>query len=136
MEKSDIERFGFGVVADKDELPLYFTHSDRFLVVDLKLRKEVIWREYRPNPYAEICREKYSMPSVIGDNPCDEEVEIYRQIAEIVKDCKYVQGKSFGNYAANALKAAGSDAMMVSFHEAQEWIDSLIEARSYAGYRD
>jgi len=136
MELPEIERIGFGVIADKDEHSPIFTHSDRFLIADLIRRKEVIWHEPRPNPYAKICREKYPKPSVTGDNPSDEELEIHRQIAEILKDCIYVRGRDFGSYSADALKAAGSDAMMVSSDEPQEWLNSLIKYRAYAGYFD
>jgi len=72
---------------------------------------------------------------VIGDNPSDEEVEIYRSIAEILKDCKTVWGSNFGNYVYNALEAAGINPIL-SDHEPQETIDSLIGARYLAGYRD
>jgi predicted Fe-Mo cluster-binding NifX family protein len=136
MKKPEIERIGFGVTADKDIHPRIFSHSDRFLVVDLKLRKEIILREHRPNPYGKICREKYTMPSLLGDHPSDEELEIYRNVAEILKDCDYVRGKNFGNYVVYALEKAGVEAMMSSSHEPDEWIDSLIESRYAAGYRD
>ncbi|MCP4695479.1 MAG: hypothetical protein GY862_01325 [Gammaproteobacteria bacterium] len=131
----EIERIGFGVMADKDECPRVFSHSDRFLVMDLKNRKEVVFREYRPNPYAETCKTKYTMPSVLGDHPSDEEVDIYRKVGELMKDCDYVAGKNFGNYAIFGLQEAGTDFLMTS-HEPQEWIDSLIDARYLAGYRD
>ncbi|RKZ42471.1 MAG: hypothetical protein DRQ49_01205 [Gammaproteobacteria bacterium] len=136
MELPDVERIGFGVIADKDEHAPVFSHSDRFWIVDLKRRKEVIWSEYRDNPYVQTCKEKYPNPSAIGDHPCDEELEIYRKIGEMLKDCKYVSGQNFGNYAADALEAAGTEAMMNFSHQPQEWVDSLIEARGYAGYRD
>jgi hypothetical protein len=134
-ELPEIERIGFGVLADKDEHPYVFSHSDRFLIIDLKRRKEVIAREYRPNPYAEICKTKYQMPASPGDNTSEEELEIYRKIAEIVKDCKYVAGKNFGWHPMRALKSAGTDGMMIPV-QPHEQIDSLIGARYIAGYRD
>jgi len=134
-DRVEIERIAFGIVADEDKTAYIFAHAARFLVIDLKNRKEVIFREYRPNPYAEICKQKYPKPSVIGDNPSDEEVEIYRKMAEILKDCKTVRGYNFGNYVYNALEAAGCNPIMTD-HQPQETIDSLIEARYIAGYRD
>ncbi|OQY45465.1 MAG: hypothetical protein DRR08_22885 [Candidatus Parabeggiatoa sp. nov. 2] len=135
MTRPELERLSFGVMADKDEHPHVFSHSDRFLVVDLKNRKEIVAREYRPNPYAQICKEKYPIPTDPGENISDEELEIYRQIAEIVKDCKYAGGKNFGYFVKLALEKAGTESMMLSF-EPQGWIDSLIENRYMAGYRD
>ena len=131
----EVERIGFGIVADEDKSAGIFAHADRFLVVDLKNRKEITFREYRPNPYAEICKQKYPKPSVIGDHPADEEVEIYRKIAEILKDCKTIRGMNFGNYVYNALSATGANAIM-SDRDPEETIDSLIESRYAAGYRD
>lgn len=136
MKRHEIERIGFGIKADKDEFAGIFSHSDRFLIVDLKLRKEVILREYRPNPYAKICREKYAMPSLLGDSPSDEELEIYRKMTEIVTDCLYVHGKNFGYYMVRAFEVAKIELIMLSSHEPEEWIESLIEARYMAGYRD
>jgi len=137
MKKHEIERLGFGIKADKDEFADIFSHSDRFLIVDLKLRKEVIFREYRPNPYAKICREKYAMPSLLGDSPSDEELEIYQKMTEIVTDCLYVHGKNFGYYMVRAFEeVAKIELIMLSSHEPEEWIESLIEARYMAGYRD
>jgi hypothetical protein len=130
-----IERIGFGIVADEDKSAERFAHADRFFVFDLKNRKEVIFREYRPNPYGEICKQKYPKPCVIGDNPSDEEVEIYRKMAEILKDCKSVWGKNFGNYVHDALSAVGVNPIL-SDRDPQEAIDSLIGARYLAGYRD
>jgi hypothetical protein len=135
MKEPEIKRFCFGVKADKDERPYVFTHSDRFLVIDLKHRLEVVKREYRPNPYAKICQEKYTIPTDPGDGISDEELEIYRQIAEIVKDCEYVGAKNFGYFVKMALEKAGVTPMMTTF-EPQEWVDSLIENRYMAGYRD
>jgi len=133
----ELERIAFGVMADKDEYPYVFSHSDRFLIVDLKRRKEIIAREYRPNPYAQICREKYTKPTFIGENISDEEWEIYQKIGEILKDCKYVGGRNFGNYTVKALQEAGTDFMMMNEpFQPYSWIDSLIEARYMAGYRD
>ncbi|HDN25821.1 MAG TPA: hypothetical protein ENG03_01730 [Thioploca sp.] len=133
---SEIQRMGFGVIADEDEYPEFFTHSDRFLIVDLKNRKEVILREYRPNPYVAICKAKYGRKELEFFKNNKEEREIYRQIAEIVKDCKYVAGKNFGYYVKMALENAGTSSMITSFDNPQEWIDSLIENRIYAGYTD
>ncbi|MEN8215906.1 MAG: hypothetical protein ABFS56_05930 [Pseudomonadota bacterium] len=134
-DRVEIERIGFGIVADEDKTAYIFAHADRFLVFDLKNRKEVTLREYRPNPYAEICKQKYPKPSVIGDHPSDEEVEIYRKMADILKDCKTIWGYNFGNYVYNALEAAGCNPIMCD-RDPQETIDSLIEARYLAGYRD
>jgi len=133
---SEIQRMGFGVIADADEYAEFFTHSDRFLIVDLKRRKEVILREYRPNPYVAICKEKYGRKELEFFKNDKEEQEIYRQIAEIVKDCKYVTGKNFGYFVKMALEKAGTESMLSNFENPQEWIDSLIENRAYAGYRD
>jgi predicted Fe-Mo cluster-binding NifX family protein len=132
----EIERIGFGVKADEDEYPEFFTHSDRFLIVDLKRRKEVVLREYRPNPYVATCKEKYGRKALELYYGEDEELEIYRQIAEIVKDCKYVGGKNFGYYVKMALEKAGTGPMMMNYENPQEWIDSLIEERALAGYTD
>lgn len=130
-----IERICSGVNADNDLHPYVYTHSDRFLIIDMKNRKEILKREYRPNPYGKICREKYAVPTSLGDPISDEEKEIYRKMAEIVKDCKYVTGTNFGYYPARALEAAGTDHMMTAA-QPQEWIDSLIDARLFAGFRD
>ena len=134
--KDKIERIGYGIIADKDEYPHVFSHSDRFLIIDLKNRKEVIMREYRPNPYAEICKTKYAMPACIGDEISDEELEIYQKIAEIVKDCDRVLGKNFGSYPVKALQDAGTDFLMTNSYNPQDHIESLIESRYIAGYRD
>jgi hypothetical protein len=105
MIRPELERLSFGVMADKDEYPHVFTHSARFLVVDLKTRKEIVAREYRPNPYAKICQEKYPKPTEPGENISKKELEIYRQIAEIVKDCKYAAGgKNFGYFVTNGTR--------------------------------
>lgn len=130
-----IERIGFGVVADENKSAEIFAHADRFLVIDLKNRQEVTFREYRPNPYAEICKQKYPKPSVIGDHPSEEELEIYRKYAEILKDCKTIRGGNFGNYVSNALSATGANTILSDW-DPQETIDSLIESRYLAGYRD
>lgn len=131
----EVERIGFGVLADSNKRPYIFSHSDRFWVVDLKNRKEVIYSEYRPNPYAEICRNKYSKPSVIGDNPEPEELEIYLKMAQILSDCDTVWGYNYGNYVMLALEGAGTDPIMTD-REPEKIIQSLIDARRYAGYRD
>ena len=130
-----LERIASGVMADKDEHPHVFSHSDRFLIIDLKMRKEIVGREYRPNPYGKICREKYAMPTFIGEKISAEEWEIYQKIGEILKDCKYVTGKNFGSYTIKGLQEAGTDYLMTDF-QPYEWIDSLIDARYLAGYRD
>jgi predicted Fe-Mo cluster-binding NifX family protein len=127
---------GFGVIADADEYSELFTHSDRFLIVDLKDRKEVIRREYRPNPHVAICKEKYGWEAIKSDSHGEEELRIYREIAELVKDCKYVAGKNFGYFVKMALEKAGTSSMMTNSKNPQDWIDSLIENRAYAGYRD
>ncbi|RKZ73215.1 MAG: hypothetical protein DRR19_31205 [Candidatus Parabeggiatoa sp. nov. 1] len=69
-------------------------------------------------------------------HPSEEEREIYRQIAEIVKDCKYVTGNNFGYYVNMALEKAGSGTMMTTYENPQAWIDSLIEYRYMADYFD
>ena len=130
-----IERIGFGVVASEDKYPYVFSTSDRFLIIDLKNRKEVIHQEYRPNPYAEICKEKYPIPTGRGEGASEEELDIYKKIAMIVQDCEYAAGRNFGYYPAKALVEAGSDHLMTSF-EPWEWIESLIESRRAAGFRD
>ncbi|RKZ92015.1 MAG: hypothetical protein DRR19_05490 [Candidatus Parabeggiatoa sp. nov. 1] len=76
------------------------------------------------------------MPTFIGEKISAEEWKIYQQIGEIVKDCKYVAGKNFGNYTTKALQEAGTDFLMNHSFQPYEWIDSLIEARDMAGYRD
>jgi len=136
MIREEIERIGYGVIADQDEYPHVFSHSDRFLIVDLKNRKEVVMREYRPNPYAEICKTKYAKPAFIGEKISDEELEIYQKIAEIVKDCYHVLGKNFGSYPIKALQDAGTDFLMTNSYNPQEHIERLIKARYIAGYRD
>ncbi len=119
----------------EDKFAYVFSTSDRFLIIDLKNRKEVIHQEYRPNPYAEICKEKYPIPTDLGNGPSEEELEIYNKIAMIVQDCKYVAGKNFCYYPARALRAAGSDALMKPIGP-WESIESLIKSRRAAGFRD
>lgn len=137
-EKEDmIERHGFGVMADRDEIPNIFSHSDRFLIIDLKNRKEIIHEEYRENPHAEICKTKYAMPAGLGDPVPDEERQIYRDIAEMLKDCKYVTGNNLGFAPKMAMEKAGVFYVMQSVNELpRDNIARLIKERAYAGFRD
>ncbi len=137
MKEDVIERFGFGVMADRDEIPNIFSHSDKFLIIDLKNRKEIIFEEYRKNPHAEIVKTKYPMPTGMGETISDEEFQIYKDIAEIVKDCKYVTGNNLGFYPKMAMDKAGIFYVMQSVNELpRDHINSLIEERAYAGFRD
>ncbi len=136
MSLPEIERMAFAVKADKDEYSHFFFHADRFLIIDLKNRKEVVAREYRPNPFAEYCQKNYESPAIIGEGKIsEEEKNAYLKIGEMLKDCKYVAAKNFGNYATKYLKEAGADYIMMD-KEPDDWINILIEAREYAGYRD
>jgi len=135
MKKRLLERYGFGVMADTDDMPKIFTHSDRFLVMDLKDRKEVIFEEYRPNPYGEICRTKYTMPT--DHRILDEEYDIYKSMAEIIKDCETTIGYNLGYFPKMAFEKAGIFYILKSYLTTpREHINSLIENRVYAGFRD
>ncbi len=137
MKKDTIDRYGFGVMADKDEMPKIFSHSDRFLVIELKNRKEVIHEEYRPNPYAEICRTKYTIPTDMGGDIKEKELKIYRHIAETLKDCKYIYGYNVGFYPKMAMERTGALYIIPSVPTLpRDHIKDLIKNRVYAGYRD
>ncbi len=137
MKEDVIERLGFGVMADKDEMPNIFSHSDRILIIDLKNRKEIVHEEYRPNPHAEICRTKYTIPTDPGDGITEEELEIYRDIAETVKDCKYTIGYNLGYFPKLAMEKTDTLYVMQSVPTLpREDIKQMIEDRAYAGFRD
>ncbi len=137
MKKDVVERFAFGVMADKDEMPKIFSHSDRFLVIDLKNRKEIVHEEYRPNPYAEICRTKYTIPTDTGGGITDDELEIYRHIAETVKDCKYTTGYNLGYFPKMAMEKTETLYVLSSVPLLpREHIQELIDERAAAGFRD
>jgi hypothetical protein len=137
MKEDVVERYGFGVMADRDEIPNIFSHSDRFLIIDLKNRKEIIFEEYRKNPHAEICKTKYAMPADLGEEVSDEERQIYKDIAEILKDCKYVTGNNLGYAPKTAMEKAGVFYIMQSVNELpRDHIKCLIENRAFAGFRD
>ncbi|HLC15060.1 MAG TPA: hypothetical protein VJL89_02390 [Thermodesulfovibrionia bacterium] len=130
-----IEKICFPIMEDKDELTYLYSHSDRFLVIVLKDRKDILSKEYRPNPYGKICREKYPEPTALGDKISEEELELYRNMAEIVKDCTYVYAKNFGYYPFKALEKAGTDYIMAN-SEPWEKINWLIKDRAFAGFKD
>lgn len=137
MKKNVIERYGYGVMADRDEMPHIFSHSDRILIIDLKDRKEIIHEEYRTNPHAETCRTKYAIPTDPGDGITKDELDIYRDIAELVKDCKYTIGYNLGYFPKLALEKTGTLYVMQSSPVLpRDNINGLIENRVYAGFRD
>jgi len=137
MKKEEIERFGFGVMADSDEMPEYFMHSDRFLIIDLKNRKEIIFEEYYVNPHAELVKTKYPDPAGLGDNISDEELQIYMDITEILKGCKYVLGNSLGYYPKFALEKANLFFVGLSSRPLpRDHIAHLIEHRALADFHD
>jgi len=136
-KEDTIERYGFGVLTDSDEIPHFFSHSDQFLIIDLKNRKEVIFEEYRTNPHGETCRTKYTRPACLGERPSDEERQIYQDIAEMLTDCKYVIGGNLGYAPKMAMEKADVFYIMQSVPELpHDHIDRLIENRAYAGFRD
>jgi len=132
-KKNVVERFAFGVMADKDEMPNVFSHSDRFLIIDLKDRKETVHEEYRPNPHGEICRTKYPIPTDPGDGITDEELEIYRNIAEIIKDCETTIGYNLGYFPKLALEKTTFYVMQSAPVLPRDYIKELIEIRAYYG---
>ena len=140
MKKKDlIERYGFGVVADKDEMPDIFSHSDRILIVDLKNRKDIIYEEYRINPHAEICRTKYTIPTDTGDKKgiTKKELKIYADIADLVKDCKYTIGNNLGYFPKQAMERTDTLYVLQSVRiQPRDHIKETIKARAYAGFRD
>ncbi|MDM8524982.1 hypothetical protein QUF80_16550 [Desulfococcaceae bacterium HSG8] len=137
MKEDVIERYGFGVMADKDEMPDIFSHSDRILVIDMKNRKEIIHEEYRLNPHAETCRTKYTIPTSPGEGITDEELEIYKDIAELVKDCKYTIGYNLGYFPKLAMEKTDTLYVLQSVkHLPRDHIKELIKERVYAGFRD
>ncbi|MCP4350043.1 MAG: hypothetical protein GY795_31575 [Desulfobacterales bacterium] len=137
MKKDVIERYGFGVMADKDEMPNIFSHSDRILVIDMKDRKEIIHEEYRINPHAEICRTKYTKPTDPGEGITEKELQIYRELADMVKDCKYTIGYNLGYFPKLAMEKTDTLYVMQSVPtKPREHIKHLIENRVYAGFRD
>jgi hypothetical protein len=137
MKEDVIERYGFGVMADRDEIPNVFSHSDQFLIIDLKNRKEIIYEEYRKNPHAEVVKVKYPMPIGLGEKITDEEFQIYIDIAEMLKDCKYVIGNNLGYYPKKAMDQSNVFYIMQSVNELpRDHINRLIEDRAFAGFRD
>jgi hypothetical protein len=137
MKEDLIERLGYGVMADSEEMPNIFSHSDRFLIIDLKNRKEIVFEEYRKNPHAKIIKKKYPMPTPLGDSISDEEFQLYMDIAEILKDCKYVNGKNLGYFPKTAMEKLGIFYVMKNVDESpRDDIKGMIEDRALAGFRD
>jgi len=137
MKEDVIERYGFGVMADKAEQPDYFSNSDQFLIIDLKNRKEIINEEYRKNPHAELVKTKYPFPTDLGEKISDEEYQIYLDIAKILNDCKYVIGNNLGYFPKRAMEKEKVFYVMQSVNELpHDHINRLIEDRALAGFID
>lgn len=128
-----IERYAFGIKADSEEMPKIFSHSDRFLIIDMKDRKEIIHEEYRPNPYGKICRTKYPMPACLGDRISDEEREIYKNMAEIIKDCDTTIGNNLGYFPKMALEKVTFYVMQSVPVMPRDHIKELFEIRAFYG---
>ncbi len=128
-----IERYAFGVMADKDEMPKIFSHSDRFLIIDMRDRKEIVHEEYRPNPHGETCRTKYPIPTDPGDGITEEELDIYRNLAEILKDCDTTIGYNLGYFPSRALEKTTFYVMQSVPVLPHDHIKQLFEIRAYYG---
>jgi hypothetical protein len=131
-----IERFGFGVQADRDVYPMHFTNSPRILIISLENRKNVVSREYVPNPFYEIIMEKYPVPTPFGEKCSSEEMEIYTKLAHFIKEecrIKYIHGKHINFFLRLAF-----DKINQFFNDTNEkpqvHIDRIIEARTLAGF--
>ncbi|HLP57402.1 MAG TPA: hypothetical protein VK186_01165 [Candidatus Deferrimicrobium sp.] len=131
-----IERIGFGVKADSDDYPAYITIADRFLVIELENRKNIISRTYYDNPYAKIMQEKFPKPTDLGDRISKEEMEILTNLAKFVKEelkLKYLYGYYISYFFRNALERIGQhfndDATKPDVH-----IKRFIDARELAGF--
>jgi hypothetical protein len=135
MKEDVIERLGYGVMADRDETPDVFTNSDKFLIVDLKNRKDIVFEEYRENPHIEIIKKKYPMPTGLGGKVSDEEFQIYMDIAEILKDCKYVSGGYTGYFPKVAFEKQGVFYVMQAEKRLpRDDLERLIGNRVLAGF--
>ena len=133
-----IERMGFGVLADKDIYPRHFTNSDRILIIELENRLNVVGREYLPNPFVEIIKEKYPVTTPFGEKIQPEEMEIYTKLAKFIKEecrVKYLYGRHINYFLRVAF-----DRIKQHFNDTtdspQVHIDRFIEARALAGFRD
>ena len=120
-------------MADKNEMPKIFSHSNRFLIIDLKDRKEIVYEEYRPNPHGETCRTKYPIPTGTGDGITEEEQEIYRNIAEIIKDCQTTIGYNLGYFPMLALEKVTFYVLQSVPVMPHDYIKQLIETKAYFG---
>ncbi|MCU0287203.1 MAG: hypothetical protein MUF15_12515 [Acidobacteria bacterium] len=131
-----VERIGFGVKADSDKYPKFIPHADRFLVIELENRKNVISRTYYDNPYARIMQEKFPKPSNLGDIISKEEMEILTNLAKFVKEelkLKYLYGYRISYFFRVAMEKIGQH-----FNDdnasPDEHIKRFIDARQLAGF--
>lgn len=131
-----IERIGFGVKANNDNYPSYFPHSDRFLVIELENRKNVLSRTYYDNPYAKIMKEQFPKPANIGDHCSKEEFEILTNLAKYIKEelkVKYLYGHDISYFLRLALERVGQHYNDVP-DGPDEHIKRFIDARELAGF--
>ncbi|OQY11491.1 MAG: hypothetical protein B6I31_04850 [Desulfobacteraceae bacterium 4572_19] len=137
MKEDLIERYAFGVMADGNTMPDIFSHSDQFLIMEMKNRKDILFEEYRNNPHTEICSTKYAMPTDLGDPVPEEEEQAYKDMVEIFKDCQCVVGNNLGYAPKVVIEEAGIFYVMLNGGKfARDYINGLIEDRAFAGFRD